>query len=179
MRNERGSEGGDVPGSGRVVQSMRIASLIVLCIVTGCFAHRVTAPDMSRITVPESLSLMTPSLARLTAPDTRGLIVSAPPLSASHASSRACLDCHHGQISGPYVMIIDGTAYRLPEDSVRMLRAQKRLRPSEIENIEIIPGIVAAQRYHTDGRPIVRITTRRAHKGRHARSPLLSSPSKA
>jgi hypothetical protein len=73
-------------------------------------------------------------------------------------------------------MIIDGTAYRLPEDSVRMLRAQKRLKPSEIVNVEIIPGIAAAQRYHTDGRPVVRITTRHAHKGRRAPSPSLSSP---
>ena len=69
-------------------------------------------------------------------------------------------------------MIIDGTAYRVPEDSVRML---KRLKPSEIENVEIIPGIAAAQRYHTNGRPVVRITTTRAYKGRHARSPSLSS----
>ena len=151
---------------------MRITSLIVLCIVTGCFAQRVTAPDMSRITVPDSLSLMTPSLARLTAPDMRGLIVSAPPLSASHASSRACLDCHNGQISGPYVMIIDGTTYRVPEDSVRIL---KRLRPSDIENVELIHAIAAMQRYHTDGRPVVRITTKRAHQGRHAPSPSLSS----
>jgi hypothetical protein len=62
-------------------------------------------------------------------------------------------------------MIIDGIAYRFPEDSVRMLRAGKRLRPSEIENVEVIPGIAAAQRYHTDGRPVIRITTRRARRG--------------
>jgi len=158
---------------------MRIASLIVLCLVTGCFAHRAMAPNAWTLTVPDSLSLTTSSSTRLTAADARGLIVSAPLLSTSRALPRACLDCHHGQISGPYVMIIDGTAYRLPEDSVRMLRAQKWLKPSEIENVEIIPGIAAARRYHTDGRPVVRITTRRAHKRRHAPSPSLSSASRS
>jgi|SRR5690242_3941745 hypothetical protein len=74
-----------------------------------------------------------------------------------------CIDyCHHSRESGPYAMIIDGTRYRYPEDSLRLLRAAERLEPSEIENVVAIKGPAAMQRYHTDGRGVILITTRSA-----------------
>jgi hypothetical protein len=59
-------------------------------------------------------------------------------------------------------MIIDGAAYRFPEDSARPCRATKRLRPEYIETLEVCKCNAASQRYYTDGRPVILITTKRA-----------------
>ena len=58
-------------------------------------------------------------------------------------------------------MIIDGTAYRMPEDSARV---GKRLQPIDIDEIQVIAGVAASQRYHTDGRPVVLVKTKRSRK---------------
>src|SRR5689334_16179197 len=137
-------------------ENMRIVSVVVLGVVTSCIANRSTAPG-TRLSVPDAQSVArTPDSPRLMAPDTRGLMVLAPAPSTSF-----CVDCHHWQVIGPYVMIIDGAVYRMPEDSAR---ANKRLRPIDIEDIRVIAGVAAAQRYHTDGRPAILIKTKRSKK---------------
>lgn len=60
------------------------------------------------------------------------------------------------------MMIVDGTRYRFPEDSVRLLRVTSRLVPENIESIEVISALVATQLYHTDGRPAILIRSKRA-----------------
>ena len=61
-------------------------------------------------------------------------------------------------------MIIDGTAYRFPEDSARMLRVGKQLQPSDIESLYVVRGLVASERYHSGGRSVILIKTKRAAK---------------
>jgi hypothetical protein len=68
------------------------------------------------------------------------------------------------QVSAPYLMIIDGTSYRIPQDSARMLRVGKQLQPSDIESVYVVRGLVAWERYHSGGRPVVLIKTKRAAK---------------
>jgi hypothetical protein len=111
---------------------MRIASLFSLCLVVGCFPENVTAASAERLTAP--------SPAPVTA-------------------SRGPYGCHPNSVlSGPLLFVIDGAAYREPEDSVWFRDVGKRLQPEDIESIYIIKGVAASQRYGID-RPAVVITT--------------------
>lgn len=138
---------------------MRIARALMLFLTTSCAGNGVTAPDPSPFTLPGAVRLTSPDLAELKAPDTRGMIVRLPTAKAS--PRRYDCDCTH--VSRPYVMIIDGTQYRFPEDSARLLRL-KQLPPSDIESLQVVAGPVSKERYRTDGRPVILIRTKRGVK---------------
>ncbi|MFL5612991.1 MAG: hypothetical protein ACJ796_04950 [Gemmatimonadaceae bacterium] len=140
---------------------MRIAGLLTLYLTTACVGNRVATLDASRSMSLDAVRLTTPDSARLLAPDTHGLIVRLP---TSKASVRPrCFDCGP-HVSAPYLMIIDGTTYRFPEDSARILRDGKQFQPSVIESLDVIAGEVATERYHSAGRPVILIKIKQAAK---------------
>jgi len=125
-------------------ENMRIARALTLVFIATCFAEVLAAQDA----------------LRRTSVDTKGLVVVAPV--RRDTTPPRCYDCHHQQLSGPLLYVIDGTTYRVPEDSARSFKTWSQLQAKDIQSIEIVTGEVAQQRYGSQGRPAIVITTKRS-----------------
>ena len=79
--------------------------------------------------------------------------------------TRVCIDncSDHHPVREPYLMVIDGIHYHVPEDSLRVRISLEHLQPDDIEMIEIFEGASAAQLYGTLG-PAIAVTTKRTGK---------------
>lgn len=113
---------------------MRILRQIVLALVMGCAAERLSGPiDAARIV----------------------------PADPRPVATHICIDeCGQPPIR-TYLLIIDGMRLRMPEDSLAINELTARIPASEIEHIEIFKGPSAMQKYATDGRPALVVTTKR------------------
>src|SRR4051812_28703980 len=120
---------------------MGIAGVMTLCLAAASRGNGAR----SRTTGPEALRVRSLDLARARAPKTRGL--RAAPLAPKVPPRPRCYDCGP-RVTAPYLMIIDGSTYRFPEDSVRMFRVEKQLQPSDIDSLYSVHGALATERYH-------------------------------
>ena len=62
-------------------------------------------------------------------------------------------------IRSPYVLVLDGVIYRVPQDSSRF----EELNPADIQYVEIIKGPATSALYHTTGCSAVLIVTTKHH----------------
>lgn len=85
----------------------------------------------------------------------------APPTPAPSAA-HVCIDSCNPRPLRTYLLIADGVTYRFPEDSAAIVRWSELLHVSEIENVNLVKGPAALQRYPTDGRPVIVITMKRS-----------------
>jgi len=92
---------------------MRLGSVFVLVLLTACYTDGLTAPGALRGIAP----------------------------AASPAESRICIDYCHPRATQPCVLIIDGVAFKFPEDSARFrLSPPGQVQPDDIESVEVVPA---------------------------------------